>query len=485
MHVFILAGGSGSRLWPCSRTNFPKQFLRLFDDQSYLEKTVKRFLKIVPSNHLWIITNEKYLHEVRSLVGDLSNGLKEQIIMEPLQRNTTSAIGLGLSYLLAAGRLDPDEMVLVTPSDHLVQPDEVFLEAMISAEEFLQKEQKILLFGIRPSSPETGYGYIEVGEAIVGLKGCCRVSGFKEKPKVEQAQQYLSAGNYLWNSGIIAFTYRVFQQQIAFHIPYLASALEESHWDFLKSFPNFPNESIDYALLEKVEEILVMPLEITWSDIGTWDALASAIPSDEEGNILVGDVCAIETHHSLVMGSDRLICTLGIEDLIIVDTPDALLVSKRGQSQQIKQIVEKLGKANRPEILDHLKVQRPWGAFTRLEEGHRYQIKKLMVHPGAKLSLQMHYHRSEHWVVIQGTARVTIGEQVSLIHENEMAYVPKSEKHRLENPGKVPLLLIEIQVGEYLGEDDIVRFEDVYGRPIQEELVEEGSIKELERLTST
>lgn len=450
MKIIILAGGSGTRLWPYSRNCFPKQFLHFGDQRSLLQKTILRFIDKYPFKDILIVTNQAYYHLVKAQAAELAPELEKQILVEPERKNTAPAIALGISYLQKQGAT-PDECILVCSSDHLISPTEKFLEAVEIGEKFAKKGNHVI-FGVRPHKPEIGYGYIKAEKAIADH--VFQVDAFVEKPSQELARQYLLDGHYLWNSGIFLFHLKTWEEEIMRHCPEIAVA----------DFSEMPDISIDYALMEKSKKTVMIPLNATWSDVGSWDSVYELLEKDENQNVKIGNVLDIDTQNCLIMGGKHLISTIGLSDLLIIETDDALFIGKKGESQRVKNLVEELKKRNAKEPFENLTSHRPWGKYTILEEGMRYKIKRIVVDPGQRLSLQMHYHRSEHWVVIKGTAKVRIGDKELLVHENESVYVPKSEVHRLENPGKIALELIEVQVGEFVGEDDIVRFDDIYGR---------------------
>lgn len=444
MKHIILAGGGGARLWPFSRRCFPKQFLHFGDHESLLQKTVKRLYPSVPAKDILIVTSQAYLPIAKSQLSPIDPAFEQQILLEPEQKNTAPALCLAIRHFQEVLGISDEECVLVSSADHLISPKGALLAAALQ-EEALVKQGYHLLFGIRPHKPETGYGYIKTG-APVGERAL-KVEHFVEKPDAETAQALLLSGETLWNAGIFLFQIKTFLKEIALHCPSL-----------LAPFQEMPNVSIDYALLEKSTQLLVSPLDVSWSDVGCWDSVYDLLNKDEHKNAKVGNVLDIDTKNCLIMGNKRLISTLGVEDLLVVDTEEALFIGKKGQSQRVKHLVETLESKELPTS------HRPWGTFTVLEEGDRFKIKSIVVNPGQRLSLQMHYHRNEHWVVVRGTAKVTIADQETLLHENESIYISKSQTHRLENPGKVPLEVIEVQVGEYVGEDDIIRFEDSYQR---------------------
>jgi mannose-1-phosphate guanylyltransferase/mannose-6-phosphate isomerase len=465
MKAIILSGGSGTRLWPLSRKNYPKQFLKLNGDKSLLQQTAERLLQALRPEDIIVITNTDYKFHVLSDLNSLPLPIPlpaSNIILEPASRNTAPAIALGIKYCLDKLGCDRGEVVFISPSDHIIKPVEKFVEYLKQAED-IAKDGYIVTFGVQPTRPETGYGYIKAGSQTEGI-GYFKVEEFTEKPDMDTAKRYIEDGNYYWNSGMFAFTIDTIIKDFDRHAPEIRAMLDKNFDDMIANFNHMPDISIDYAIAEKSERVVTLPLDLYWNDIGSWDSLCDILNKDERGNIKKGDIIAIDTRDTLVIGNKRLISTIGLEDCLIVETDDAILVSKKGETQKVREVVKRLNENGRKEAMEHLTIYRPWGSYTVLEEGLRYKIKRIVVNPCEKLSLQMHYHRSEHWVVIKGTAKVTIGDKEMFIHENESAYVPKSTLHRLENPGKVPLEIIEVQNGEYVGEDDIVRVEDVYKR---------------------
>lgn len=460
MKILILAGGSGTRLWPLSRRSYPKQFLPLGGQKTLLQKTLLRFLKLADPDDILIITHQDYLHIVKQQCKEIHPKLAHRILLEPEGKNTAPAIALGIKFLQERGELLDEESILVSASDHLISPEELFLEKVREAESIATQGFHIT-FGIWPTKPETGYGYIQFQE---GSSFCLNVASFKEKPTSSKAQEYLESGSYLWNSGIFLFHLKTLLEELKSHCPEIHQYMEGNFQELFEDFAKMPTISIDYALMEKSALNKVVPLNLSWSDVGSWDSVYDTLEKDENQNVKIGTVFDLETKNCLILGGKRLITTIGLEELIIIETEDALLVAKRGESQKVKGLLEKVKTLHQKEVHEHRTIQRPWGSYTILEEGERYKIKRILVQPLQKLSLQLHYHRSEHWVVVKGTAKVTLDDKEILVHENESIYVEKSTMHRLENPGKVPLELIEVQVGEYVGEDDIVRFEDIYGR---------------------
>ena len=464
----ILSGGSGTRLWPVSRKNLPKQFLALAGKGTLFQQTLARTRQLPDVAAPIVVASDDH----RFLAADqlLASGIDNAtIVLEPLARNTAPAIALGA---LQALDRDPDAVLLVLPADHLIGDTAAFVQAVTQALP-LAAQGWLATFGIRPDRPETGFGYIRRAEAIDAH--AYRVAEFVEKPALATAQSYLADGGYDWNSGMFLFKAARYLDELAEHAPAMLAAVREAHakattdLDFVRidrdAFARVPDDSIDYAVMEKTRRAAVIPVSCAWSDIGSWSALWLTGDKDADGNLREGDTLAVATHNSLLRSHDRhLLATVGVDNLVVVTTPDATLVAHRDAAQDVKKIVEQLKAAGRSEHSLHRVVHRPWGHYDSLEEGERFQVKRIVVKPGASLSLQKHHHRAEHWIVVSGTAEVTCDDKVFLLGENQSTYIPLGSKHRLRNPGKVPLELIEVQSGSYLGEDDIVRYDDVYGR---------------------
>jgi mannose-1-phosphate guanylyltransferase/mannose-6-phosphate isomerase len=467
--AIILAGGSGERLWPLSRKNYPKQFLKLNGDKSLLQQTAERLLCAVSAEDIIVLTNNTYkfhvLSDLNSLPATNHRVSDVHIILEPASRNTAPAIALGVKYCMEKLGCKKDEVIFLSPSDHVIKPADKFAEYMMLADE-IAREGYIVTFGVRPDKPETGYGYIKFSRqhTTAGGKNFFQAEQFTEKPDSETAKRYVHDGAYFWNSGMFAFSIGTIIEELNSYAPEIGRMIDLSFEEMLLGFSRMPDISVDYSVMEKSNRVVVLPFDLYWNDIGSWDSLYDVLDKDENGNIKRGDVLTINTRGTLILGSKRHIATIGLENCLVVETDDAVLVAKKGEAQRVKDIVNKLKEDSRTEAEDHVTTYRPWGSYTILEKGYRYKIKRIVINPNEKLSLQMHYHRSEHWVVVKGCAKVTIGDKEMFIHENESAYVPKSTLHRLENHGKVPLEIIEVQNGEYMGEDDIIRYEDIYDR---------------------
>lgn len=466
----ILCGGSGSRLWPMSRENFPKQLLPLASSRSLLQDTLARFADPGEFARPMIVTNEA----LRFSVADEASRVRADgvtIVLEPVARNTAPA--LAAAALLAAEQ-DPDAVLLAVPSDHLVADVPAFLDAVRQGAEAARREGRLVTFSIVPTRPETGYGYIRAAAPLPDHAGVRAVAAFVEKPDAEHAAAFLASGDYFWNSGMFLLPARSLIEELGRFAPALldavraAVAVRKDDHDFLRlgaeAFATAPNISIDYAVMEHTARAATVPCSIGWTDVGAWSELWALGDKDEAGNMVLGDVISADTHGCYLRSEGPLVTALGVEDLVVVATSDAVLVIPRDRAQEVKQLVERLRRDKRGEVSDHDTVHRPWGYYQSIHAGDRFQVKRLSIKPGGRLSLQKHYHRAEHWVVVNGTALVTCGEETRLVSENQSIYIPIGTVHRLENPGRLPLNLIEVQSGPYLGEDDIVRLDDVYGR---------------------
>lgn len=476
----ILCGGSGTRLWPLSREQYPKQLLRLVGDRTMLQATALR-LQSLPESATGqlrspvLVGNEEYRFLMAEQLRQVGVG-HASMILEPVGRNTAPA--LTLAALAAAGEGGADPVLVVMPADQVIQ-DEAIFRAAVSRSLPLAEAGLLVTFGITPTRPETGFGYIKAGSEIAA--GIRQVECFVEKPDLLTAEAYLASGDYSWNSGIFVVKASVWLERIAEFRPDIGQACRIAFesactdQDFVRPdkavFSACPSDSIDYAVMEPLTaaganrgEVAVIPLAAGWSDVGAWSALWEISQKDGDGNALMGDVLAVGTRSSLVLAESRLVACVGLQDMVVVETADAVLVAERSRIQDVKEVVSLLKAGKRSESHSHRKVFRPWGWYDSIDFGGRFQVKRIVVNPGAALSLQMHHHRAEHWIVVSGTARVTRGEESFLVSENQSTYIPLGTVHRLENPGKLPLEMIEVQSGSYLGEDDIVRFEDAYGR---------------------
>jgi mannose-1-phosphate guanylyltransferase / mannose-6-phosphate isomerase len=468
----ILSGGSGTRLWPMSRQLYPKQFIPLTGDHSLFQATLKRLAGIANLPFTLVVCNHEHRFMAAEQVREI--GARDvRIMLEPAGRNTAPAIAAAAFELCVQ---DEDAIMLVLPADHLLKDVQAFRAAVEEARRAAAAGHMVT-FGIVPERAETGYGYIQRGEKLSAngaQPAVFKVDAFKEKPDQRTAEDYVDAGDYLWNSGMFAFRARRYLQELQEYAPDIHAACEKAHagrtrdLDFIRldpaAFEAARSESIDYAVMEKTDAAVVIPLAAGWSDVGSWHSLWESEVRDGNDNIERGDVVTADCRGCYINAGHRLVGAIGLEDYVVIETADAVLVAPRARAQDTRQIVEQLKARGRDEIAIHRKVFRPWGAYEGVDASSRFQVKRITVSPGQSLSLQMHHHRAEHWVVVTGTARVTRGDEVFLLSENESTYIPTGTRHRLENPGKIPLELIEVQSGSYLGEDDIVRFEDSYGR---------------------
>jgi mannose-1-phosphate guanylyltransferase/mannose-6-phosphate isomerase len=477
----ILSGGSGTRLWPLSREQYPKQLLALCEDSTMLQATALRLTAEPGEDALEaaapiVVSNEEYRFITAEQLRQCGRPART-VILEPVGRNTAPALTLAALY---AGAEGADPVLLVMPADHVIRDGRAFRDAVRLAAT-LAEQDALATFGIVAQTPETGYGYIRRGAPLPGLSHghAYIIDRFVEKPDQATAQRYVDSGDYFWNSGLFVMRASAWLDEIGRHRPDILAACRsafagrEQDRDFLRvgrdAFTACPSDSIDYAVMEKASgtgsrSVAVIPLQAGWSDVGAWDALWAINAKDGQGNVTRGDVLLHDASDTLALAQSRLVACIGVQDLVVVETPDAVMVAARDRTQDVKRIVERLKAAQRGEATIHRKAQRPWGSYDCIDDGERFQVKRIVVNPGAALSLQMHHHRAEHWIVVRGTARVTRGEETFLLSENQSTYIPIGVRHRLENPGKLPLEMIEVQSGGYLGEDDIVRYEDTYGR---------------------
>lgn len=474
LYPVVICGGAGSRLWPASREEHPKPFLPLPDGQSLLQKTLLRAICLDGVQDILTVTNQELFFTTEDIYQEVERppGGELNYILEPTGRNTAAAITSAAIYLLR--RHGPEAVMLVLPADHLIQDEEAFANAARQAAQLAQ-EGYLVTFGIEPTHAETGFGYIEADTSVSLAQGM-RVKRFVEKPDLVTAQRYCSAGNFYWNSGMFCFQAATLVAEMRVHAPEILDAVEASiaastysHNEQRLSldastFSEVPDISIDYALMERSDNVATVPCAIGWSDIGSWTAMSELIDADAQGNRFTGETVQHEATNNFVHSPERLTALVGVQDLIVVDTPDALLITHKDHAQGVKHIAGQLKQNGHEAYLTHRTVHRPWGTYTTLEEGERFKIKRIVVKPGASLSLQMHHHRSEHWIVVSGVALIVNGEKELMLNSNESTFIPAGHKHRLANPGVIELVLIEVQSGDYLGEDDIVRFDDRYGR---------------------
>lgn len=480
----IMSGGSGTRLWPLSRSQHPKPFIKLPDGESLIQKTYKRAASLDDVSEVLTITNRDYYFLSKDEwepLADAYSGLKMPFLLEPEGRNTAPAIAMAALY--AMDNFDKDTVLLVLAADHLINDHKCFADAVTLASQHAI-EDKLVTFGIQPTHADTGFGYIQYNSDNISIDPnklkASDVVRFVEKPSKEVAEQYLASGDFVWNSGMFCFKAETFLDSLKQHSPDIYDAAIEC-WEISKNkhisdekavsiefdkecFSAMPDDSVDYAVMEKADNVMVIPSCMEWSDVGSWDALGNLTDIDINGNRVEGEAILIDVQNSYFKSSKRMLTSIGMSDIIVVDTADALLIAHKDRVQDIKQVVNELKLINHESTVSHLTVKRPWGSYTILEEGPNFKIKRIEVKPLASLSLQMHHHRSEHWVVIKGTAKILNNEEELILNLNESTYIPAEHKHRLENVGSEILVIIEVQTGDYLGEDDIVRFQDVYGR---------------------
>ncbi|MGE3153723.1 MAG: mannose-1-phosphate guanylyltransferase/mannose-6-phosphate isomerase [Nitrospiraceae bacterium] len=473
VYAVILAGGSGTRFWPLSRHLYPKQLLRIMGDATLIQQTMRRVLGCVEPERVLISTNPAQADSIRVQLSEWKDRLERNFVIEPEGRNTAPAIGLAALEVVSR---NPNGIMVVLPADHVIKGETRFRAAVRLGAQLAEAGQ-LVTFGIKPIRPETGYGYIQPKRAPrLGKDGTLAgypVARFVEKPDAKTAARYLKAGTYYWNSGMFVWKAATILEEIDKHQPTLGRGLDRirqllaagaSRGDIDGLYRELPSVSIDTGVMERSDHAAMIPVDFHWSDVGNWSSIEEVASQDKAGNVINGKVVDLDSHHSIIYADRRLVATIGLSDMVVVDTPDATLVCPKARSQDVKKVVEILRKQKAPEQLEHLTVYRPWGSYTILEEGAGYKVKRVTVNPGGRLSLQMHHQRSEHWVVIAGTARVTRGEEIFDLTVGQSTAIPVGTRHRLENPGREILHIIEVQNGPYLGEDDIVRFQDDYGR---------------------
>ncbi len=469
IHPVILSGGSGTRLWPMSRTLYPKQLLALLGDDSLLQQTVLRVANAERFAAPLLIANEEHRFIIAEQLREIAV-VPQALLLEPVGRNTAPAACVAA---LAVSETETDPLMLVMASDHAIKDVAAFLAALDRAAEAARGGALVCL-GVTPDRPETGYGYIHRGAALDGIEDVFAVAQFVEKPDADHAEEYLASGEHFWNSSIFMFPAQLYIEELQRLRPDMVAACRRAlaearrEGDFIRldkgAFSACESDSIDYAVMEKTRRAAVVPVAMGWNDVGSWDALWEMSAKDRDGNSIAGDVVAEDIHNCYLRSETGLVAAIGIEDLVVVATADAVMVAPRTRTQEVKKLVARLVEERREEADALPTVHRPWGSFTSLHNGHRVQVKHIVVKPGGKLSLQMHHHRAEHWIIVQGTAKIRRGEEEMILTEDQSTYIPLGTAHRLENPGKIPLHLIEVQSGSYLGEDDIIRLDDSYGR---------------------
>lgn len=464
-----MAGGSGTRLWPLSRQHYPKQLLKLFGDKTMLQQTLLRLTGLPDVAPPIVVCNEEHRFMVAEQLQEI--GQRDAvIILEPVARNTAPAIALAA---LQARSMEANPTLLVLAADHMIRDVNEFQRVVTLAVE-AAAEGRIATFGVQPTHPETGYGYIKTETGNTGGGFYFPVEQFVEKPDLATAEQYLAAGCYYWNSGMFVFNTDVFLSEMEHYSPEVVTAAEQARTlavhdlDFIRidrdAFATAPNISIDYALMEKSQKVVCVPLDAGWSDVGDWKSFSDLSDKDDANNSFIGDTIDIGSSDTLVFSRDKLVATVGVKNLMIINTPDAVLVADKSQAQQVKAVIARIIQQKRSEHLQHREIYRPWGCYDAINTGERYQVNRIRVNPGASLSLQLHHHRAEHWIVVKGTALVQKGDEVTLLSENESTFIPIGTRHRLSNPGKIPLEIVEVQSGPYLQDDDVIRYEDSYGR---------------------
>jgi len=455
MKTIILCGGKGTRLWPLSREQLPKQFIKIFDNNSLFQKSIERAKLFSKEEEIFIVTNKEYKFRVFDELKEINVEIPEKnIILEPSAKNTLPAIYLGIKNIT---KIYGECNVEVLPSDHIVDVNDEYIHAFKTGEKFANLG--LVIFGIKPSLPHTGYGYIKLGEEVEPNK-CFKVGEFKEKPDKEKAKTYIKEG-YLWNSGMFIFNTKIFTNNVKNLAPEIYNAFENKDIDEI--YKKIPEISVDYGIIEKAKDVFVVPLKTLWNDLGSFDAIYEIYEKDKNENAIKGECISIDSSKNLVM-TKRLTALIGVENLNIIDTDDALLISKRGETQKVKEIFKILKNRNDERAITDRTSYRPWGQYTVLEEGERFKIKHIIIHPKKRLSLQMHYHRSEHWIVVRGTAKIVVDGKEMFLRNGESTFIPAGITHRVENPGRLDLEIVEVQIGEYLGEDDIERFDDDFGR---------------------